>query len=292
MSQSTIDCIFVPENSDEADDDGFSINQNFKILYLKYHRKGMFAICDDGYVRILEGSVLLPSKQGDTKVSIKSIIQLPTTNLTNASFNMQYTWTAISSNQGIFLLNNPHILESIDKQYVGYSDASEHGFVKLVVDFDTSKTVGLANVNPQGQNFVVLKENGCLQIWNLKLKKIINRFLINEQCTSLSSHAKMPLLAVGTSSGHIIFINIHDINNIFVIEKCLVHTKSVKMLKFNTSGTMLFSIGDDNKLFVIDNRLSDKVQDILLDKDQRLVTNNVKVDSFETGFFVLGYMGK
>lgn len=60
--------------------------------------------------------------------------------------------------------------------------------------------------------------------------------------------------------------------------------------RFNSSGTLLFSVGEDGKLFVIDVRLNDQVKNFILNIDQRLVTDYVKIVNFEIGFYLLGYI--
>ena len=50
-------------------------------------------------------------------------------------------------------------------------------------------------------------------------------------------------------------------------------------------------MGEDNKLFVIDTRLNEKVSVLVLKNDQRLNTGNQKRSDFEKGFFILGYIG-
>ena len=56
---------------------------------------------------------------------------------------------------------------------------------------------------------------------------------------------------------------------------------------------MLFSAGCDNKLFAIDVRLSKSVEKAVLKPDQRLISDfNKRLDKFEPGFHILGYIGK
>ena len=65
------------------------------------------------------------------------------------------------------------------------------------------------------------------------------------------------------------------------------------LFRFNTSGTLLFSAGCDNKLFAIDVRLSKSVEKAILKPDQRLISDfNKRLDKFEPGFHILGYIGK
>ena len=108
----------------------------------------------------------------------------------------------------------------------------------------------------------------------------------------MSSHSKLPLLAVGTSSGHLIFIDLSDEKQQpRILETVRVHSGLVNLLKFNTSGTLLFSLGSDNRLFVIDARLSASVAKLLRNNDQRLRTNNLPASSeFEKGMHIFGYI--
>lgn len=253
----------------------------------------MLAICSDSCVRLLEGSDLISQKDSARQsIRVKSIVQLAANQFTNSSFNMQYTNLSVSSSNGVFTLDIPKLLEIRTQELVPYEHASNANLVRHAINFDEGKTVALAGLNPNGTIFVVLKETGSLQVWNIKQKRIINRVDLNQKCTSLSSHTNMPLAAVGTESGQIIFIDFSNENEPTIIEECSVHQKAVKLLKFNSCGTMLFSVGCDGKVFIIDTRLSDNVHEILVNIDQRLVTNNAKVKSFEKGFYILGYIGK
>ena len=50
----------------------------------------------------------------------------------------------------------------------------------LIINFDFGNTVGSVCLCPYSDNFLVLKENGCLQIWNNREKCLINRVSLNE----------------------------------------------------------------------------------------------------------------
>ena len=65
----------------------------------------------------------------------------------------------------------------------------------------------------------------------------------------------------------------------------------VVYFRFNSSGTILFSVGDDKKIFLIDVSLSNRVEPLLSKLDQRLQTVYKKPLGFEPGFYVLGYLG-
>jgi hypothetical protein len=56
-------------------------------------------------------------------------------------------------------------------------NAWEKGYFisELCVDYDYGKTVGTSCMSPYSDNFLVLKEHGCIQIWSNKEKRIVNR---------------------------------------------------------------------------------------------------------------------
>lgn len=79
----------------------------------------------------------------------------------------------------------------------------------------------------------------------------------------------------------------------FEIQSILLDFKCVS-LRFNSTGTLLQSVGDDNKLFLIDVRLSASHQSASLANfaNQRLQSDyNSKATSFQPGFYVLGFLG-
>lgn len=102
----------------------------------------------------------------------------------------------------------------------------------------------------------------------------------------------MPLVVLSTDKGQLVFLDCSNERQPNILEICRVHVSSISFLKFNSSGTLLFCICADNKLSIIDTRLSDQVEKILLKSDQRLTTNLLDADHFEKGFHILGYMGK
>ncbi len=245
---------------------------------MKFHRQAMFAICSDHCIRLINGSDLISETQQQNSfspsvISVKTIIELPVQVFCNSAFNQQYTSLAISSCRGVFILDNPALLASTHQQLISSDSEEVNKFAKLAIDFDQGQTVALANLNPFGKNFLVLKESGCLQTWCLKNNEIINRMRLGVQCSAISAHSKMPLVVVGTVTGQLIFIDMTNEKEPRVIENVRVHEGCVKFLRFNTSGTLLFSIGIDGKLFVIDTRLSSSVEKIILKNDQRLVTS-------------------
>jgi len=103
----------------------------------------------------------------------------------------------------------------------------------LLVNYDSGLTVAVSSIfSTKAQMYLVLKETGSLQIWNSKSGQIMNRLHFNEQCSSMAAHSKFPLVAVGTQSGRLIFIDLSDENTPKIIENCRVHKRAIKLLKY------------------------------------------------------------
>lgn len=50
-----------------------------------------------------------------------------------------------------------------------------------MVNYDSGRIVGLTNLNPYSENFLVLKENGTIQIWSTKNRSIVNRVYLKKE---------------------------------------------------------------------------------------------------------------
>ena len=74
-----------------------------------------------------------------------------------------------------------------------YSTSAEL-HVDLAINFDCGITVGVASLCPFSENFLVLKENGCLQIWNNKEKSLVNRLFLNENVNLFKKRVKASLV--------------------------------------------------------------------------------------------------
>ena len=66
-----------------------------------------------------------------------------------------------------------------------------------------------------------------------------------------------------------------------------------KYSRFNSSGTLLFSIGEDNRVFVIETSLTATVEKLIINVSQRVqYFSDSSNDKFQPDFYVLGYLGK
>lgn len=72
----------------------------------------------------------------------------------------------------------------IDQESLSLEES--YGPLQLVVNFDSSPSVGITPLNlnttaGSSDHFLVLKENGCVQVWSMKEKKIVKRVFLNDQ---------------------------------------------------------------------------------------------------------------
>jgi hypothetical protein len=67
------------------------------------------------------------------------------------------------------LVENFKFTDSFSSWRTGYFSS------ELIVDYNYGQIVGVSCMCPYSDNFLVLKEHGCLQIWSNKEKRIVNR---------------------------------------------------------------------------------------------------------------------
>jgi hypothetical protein len=53
--------------------------------------------------------------------------------------------------------------------------------LELLIDFDYGSTVSVAGLYPNNDHFLILKECGSVQLWNIKKSVIVNRLNLNEK---------------------------------------------------------------------------------------------------------------
>jgi WD40 repeat protein len=164
------------------------------------HKKGLFIVCDvrpffclhdfppdhdvffsitkDGLVRLLDVSQLDLDKNQHQQ--IKMIIDMKTKNIANIDFNSNYSVLSLATDKGIYLYDFQN--ESMHKKFLSANDANngnDTGDLHAFVDYSYGPTVAVANLNPYSDAFIVLKQNGMLQVWSIAGSKIINKIFLN-----------------------------------------------------------------------------------------------------------------
>ncbi|CAF0746511.1 unnamed protein product [Brachionus calyciflorus] len=299
LVDSSIKCVFKPKV--EPSEDIFELNRNNLINKMLIHKQGLFALCDDGFIRILDGGDLLTinKKKEHQPIEVIKLIDNCSNFISNLSFNTKHSLLATSTNKGVQLVDCEKLLhgalssnkESLSLKLDFSNEAGNQNDkrLELIINYDAGRIVGISSVNPQTENFLVLKEFGTIQVWNVKKRQIVNRLHLKKECSYLATHPHMPLAVVGTVDGHLIFVDFSNYLYPKTLENISLHSKQVKRLKFNTSGTFLISVGDDCKVYVIDVSLAVNVESYLINLDQRLITDFTKPTNFEPGFYILGY---
>ena len=58
---------------------------------------------------------------------------------------------------------------------------SKDSILELVLDYDYGATVSVAALYPNSEHFLLLKENGSIQLWNAKNGQLTNRFSLGQE---------------------------------------------------------------------------------------------------------------
>lgn len=62
---------------------------------------------------------------------------------------------------------------------------SKEDRLSLSINYDYGNTVAISPLCAYSDSFLCLKDNGILQVWNIKEKKITNRVFLNEKVSKL-----------------------------------------------------------------------------------------------------------
>ena len=94
--------------------------------------------------------------------------------------------------KGIFILDGNKLFIQDDrfkKEIINWEQEKEKpdSRISLPVNYDSGISIAVSGIFPVGENFLVLKDNGCLQLWNARHAEITNRLFINE---SVSNYRK------------------------------------------------------------------------------------------------------
>lgn len=77
------------------------------------------------------------------------------------------------------MLDHDKYLPADDKKETVHLEQFEKQ--NLLINFDHGKTVAVSSLSiSKTPSYYILKETGCLQIWNAKIGQIANRFHLNE----------------------------------------------------------------------------------------------------------------
>lgn len=113
---------------------------------------------------------MIPQKGNSSEFEVIYAFELPSDNLRNMSFNQKHTQLAVSTDSGIFSIDCPVLFQRQFPDCFNQNEVARH-----VVNCNKGKILGVAPINPYGQNYAVIKSDQCLQIWSVKHNEVIER---------------------------------------------------------------------------------------------------------------------
>ncbi len=123
----------------------------------------------------MDENILNSSDNYSQKELIKKVFKFDNhSQITNLSFNTTYSLLSVSTSKGVYLFD----FEKSRMERLIDADEPNNQHLKLVVDYSYGPTVGVESIY-LSQNFVVLKSNGALQVWNLTQQKILQTIQMN-----------------------------------------------------------------------------------------------------------------
>ena len=109
----------------------------------------------------------------------------------------------------------------------------------------------------QGNDYVVTcRKNGCVQVWSVASSTLVSQIGLQLETSSMACSPSSSLVVIGTTSGHVYFIETATIDNPRILSCLLLHKGPVLYLCFDKFGQVLITASNDGHSFVVDPRVT------------------------------------
>lgn len=134
----------------------------------------------------------------------------------------------------------------------------KHGNCRMLLAEHYGQFIGVAYADA-GNLCATCRQDGTVQLWDAELGNLISDISVgaDTQATAFASCPSSSVVAVGTSSGHIYYVDVCDPMKPRTINRQRIHEGPVNYIKYNPLGTyLLSSSSEENHIFVVDSRPS------------------------------------
>ncbi|KAM8974806.1 cilia- and flagella-associated protein 43 [Pelodytes ibericus] len=202
-----------------------------RISAMALHRDGLYIAGSDGIVRSchIKGS----------EFQVEECWHL-TQPIENICFTADYTMLSIATSKGSLYKHNTNQPGDMQKILSVYNEDL------LAADFLT----------PGNKNCLSIGMSGEVQVWSLEEGASVGTLSINIQATCMKCCPSSSYAAVGSSTGHIYFIDASRVEDPHIVQRTRLYHGPVKHLHFDQKGTFLLTGADNGDIFVLDARPS------------------------------------
>ncbi|CAD5121750.1 DgyrCDS10227 [Dimorphilus gyrociliatus] len=215
--------------------DPMGLRDSFKSLIL--HKNGLFAGGKDGVLRQFEYEKrfkLLKSQPVGKSIS-------------SLSFNTKYDKLIVGSDEGYIGLYQFSSDLNISERSETIIDLSYGQFVAVDVLYDNETNTDIC---------ITARENGDIQSWDSLSSSLLCTLSLGLHISVVSSSPLSSFAAVGTTSGHVYFIDATNPKSLRVVHCTRLHDGGIRQLTFDNTGDLLLSGSDDGFVYVVNARPS------------------------------------
>lgn len=197
---------------------------------LGLHKRGLYCGGKDGVLRMID------LKSRDASVLEHCVVGYPINAIT---FSPSYRHLALGSTMGTLHLYEPGVQESL----------------KLLKNLHHGHFIAIA-VMPGNEYCVTCREDGTVQVWGVEKGQLISTYQVGVQALSMACSPMLHVCAVGTTSGHIYYLDMTNPEDPRIVHRVKIYEGPVAHLVYDTDGSYLFTASNDGHVFVIDGRAS------------------------------------
>ena len=109
-------------------------------------------------------------------------------------------------------------------------DPLDFSKVQRLFDVHCGKFIAVDVIAPGVDYCVTARENGELQIWNLETSRLEGSLSVGLPVTSMATSPFASLIAVGTESGHLFYVDATKISQPRIIERVHMHNGHIRQI--------------------------------------------------------------
>ncbi|KAJ8360229.1 hypothetical protein SKAU_G00167540 [Synaphobranchus kaupii] len=128
--------------------------------------------------------------------------------------------------------------------------------MEKVLDVLTGNFVVAAPLYTDKNLCVSVRDSGDLQVWSIDDESHISSISLQVQVSSLACCPNAQLAAVGTDTGHVLFIDLTTEKQPRIVHRTHLYHVPVSQLNFDQGGNFLLTGASDSNIFVLDARPS------------------------------------
>ncbi|KAL8576297.1 hypothetical protein ACOMHN_006220 [Nucella lapillus] len=214
-----------------SDEDDNKISEAGSLNSLGLHRSGLFAVGEDGVLRVFDVS--------GEEVHVTGAYTLDTP-ITTLTFSFNYQAIAVGSSTGCIMLMT----------------VGDAGSLRVLSDVHHGEHVGMGVLAASANVCVSARADGMIQAWSIDKGLLLSSLFLGEPASCMACSPLAHFAVVGSVGGQVYFVDFTNVDRPRIVHRVRLYGGYVKTLVFDQDGSYLFAGGDDDNVFMLDGRPS------------------------------------